>query len=90
LKQREYDCIQNSDCSPALTRQILSADRKLAGCMRSHGWPTFPNPTIDSHGPWFNITKAGISDAASHSHRFISDLDKCERLIGENAPQAFG
>ncbi len=33
---------------------------KLAGCMRTHGYPTFPDPTIDSAGqPVFNVQAAG-------------------------------
>jgi hypothetical protein len=33
----------------------------LAGCMRTHGFPRFPDPTIDSVGqPVFNVQAAGI------------------------------
>ena len=90
LKQREDQCMQNSDCSPALVQQLMTADRKLARCMRSHGVPNFPDPTADSGGPFFNITKAGISDAASHTRRFEAKLDQCARLVGGNAPESFG
>jgi hypothetical protein len=85
------DCMQNSDCPPALVQQMLAADRKLAQCMRSHGVPNFPDPTNGgASGPVFNITKAGISDAASHTHQFISKLTECGRLVGGNAPESFG
>jgi hypothetical protein len=85
------DCMLTSDCPPALVQQMLAADRKLARCMRSHGVPNFPDPTNGgASGPVFNITKAGISDAASHTHRFISKLDECARLVGGNAPESFG
>jgi hypothetical protein len=89
LPQQERQCMQDSDCTPALVQQMLTADRKLAECMRSHGVPNFPDPTTDSHGPIFNITAAGISDAASHSHRFVAALDECGRLVGESAPESF-
>jgi len=59
--------MQDSDCPPALVQHMLTADRKLARCMRSHGVPNFPDPTTDSNGPVFDITNAGISDAASHT-----------------------
>jgi hypothetical protein len=59
LQQQEHQCMQNSDCPAALVQQMLVADRKLARCMRSHGVPSFPDPTADSDGPVFNITKAG-------------------------------
>jgi hypothetical protein len=82
--------MQNSDCPQALVQQMLTAMRKLAQCMRSHRVPDFPDPTADSQGPFFNITKAGISDAASHTHQFEAKLDECERLVGGNAPELFG
>jgi len=88
LKQREAQCMQNSDCPPALVQRMLTADRKLARCMRSHGSPNFPDPTTDPM-PIFNITKAGISDAESHTHQFVAKLTECGRLAGGNAPESF-
>ena len=89
LHQQEYQCMQNSDCPQALVQQMLAADRKLARCMRSHGVPNFPDPTTDSNGPVFNITNAGISDAASHTSQFEATLTECGRLVGGNAPESF-
>ena len=90
LKQREDQCMQTGDCPPALVQQMLAADRKLARCMRSHGVPNFPDPTNGgSSGPIFNITKAGISDAASHAPQFIAKLNECGRLVGADAPESF-
>jgi hypothetical protein len=91
LQQQEAQCMQNSDCSPALVQQMLTADRKLARCMRSHGVPNFPDPTNGGPGgPYFDISKVGISDAASHTPQFEADLDECGRLVGDNAPESFG
>jgi hypothetical protein len=89
LQQREQQCMENSDCPPALVQRMLTADRKLARCMRSHRVPNFPDPTTDSHGPVFNITAAGISDAASHTQQFEAKLSECGRLVGGNAPESF-
>jgi hypothetical protein len=90
LHQEEYQCMQNSDCPSALVQQMLTADRKLARCMRSHGVPNFPDPTNGgSGGPVFNITNAGISDAASHTSQFEAKLTECARLAGGNAPESF-
>jgi hypothetical protein len=91
LHQREEQCIVNGGpCPPALLQQMLTADRQFAQCIRSHGWPNFPDPTPQSDGPVFNITAAGISDAVSHTQRFEATLDECERLVGGNAPYVFG
>jgi len=89
LQQREVQCARNDDCSPALLRQWLSAARKLARCMRSHGVPNFPDPSSDSSGVVFDISKVGISDAASHAPAFMSDLDTCGRTVGD-FPESFG
>lgn len=88
-QQQEHQCMQNSDCTPAMVQLMLAADQKLAQCMRSHGVPNFPDPTTDSSGPIFNITAAGISDAASHAHQFEATLTECGRLAGPNAPESF-
>jgi hypothetical protein len=55
-------------------------------CMRSHRVPNFADPTTDSPGPVFNITKVGISDAALHTHHFLAVLNECGRLVGNNHP----
>jgi hypothetical protein len=87
--QQDYQCLEESDCSPAVVQQMLTADRKLAQCMRTHGWPNFPDPTTDSSGPIFNISAAGISDAESHSTGFENKLTQCANLVGDNAPESF-
>ncbi len=91
LQQQDQQCMENSDCPQTLVQQMMSDDEKLAGCMRTHGVPNFPDPTNGGpSGPWFNISKVGISDAASHTHRFIAKLNECARLVGDNAPESFG
>ena len=90
FQQQEHQCMQDSDCPPALVQQMMTGDLKLARCMRSHGVPNFPDPTNGGpSGPVFNITQAGISDAASHSPRFTTKLTECGRLAGANAPESF-
>jgi hypothetical protein len=88
-QQQDHQCMQNSDCPQSLIQQMLTADRLLAQCMRSHGVPNFPDPITDSHGPIFDISSAGISDAASHAPRFEARLTECGRLAGGNAPESF-
>jgi hypothetical protein len=91
LEQQEAQCMQNSDCPAALVQQMMSADLKLARCMRSHGVPNFPDPASGgSGGPYFPISSAGISEAASRTPRFVDELNECARLAGDNAPESFG
>jgi hypothetical protein len=52
---------------------------RLAGCMRTHGYPTFPDPTIDSVGqPVFNVQASGI---AAHSPQVRATLRRCLSLL---------
>jgi len=91
IQQQEAQCMQNSDCPPALVQQMMTGDLKLARCMRSHGVPNFPDPTDGgSGGPFFPISRAGISEAASRTHQFVAELNECARLTGDNAPESFG
>jgi hypothetical protein len=56
-------CMLASDCPPALVQQVLNEERSFAQCMRSHGVPNWPDPSIDSQGrPVFviSISKDGF------------------------------
>lgn len=52
---------------------------RLAGCMRTHGYPQFPDPTIDAVGqPVFNVQAVGI---APHSPQVLTTLRRCLSLL---------
>lgn len=59
---------------------------RLAECMRTHGYPSFPDPTIDSVGqPVFNVQAA---DIAPHSPQVLATLRRClSRLHLTGLPQ---
>jgi hypothetical protein len=49
-------CEETGDCPQALVQQAMTALRTFARCIRSHGLPTWPDPTIGSEGrPGFNL-----------------------------------
>jgi hypothetical protein len=63
-----HQCIQAGDCPPALVQQMLTADRKFAQCMRSHGVPNWPDPVIGPNGgPIFKVSAVGITHTQTHS-----------------------
>jgi hypothetical protein len=52
---------------------------RLAGCMRTHGYPTLKDPTIDSVGqPVFNVQAAGIDP---HSPQVLATVRRCLSLL---------
>jgi hypothetical protein len=52
---------------------------RFAGCMRGHGYPAFPDPTIDSVGqPVFNVQAAGLDQ---HSPQLLATARRCLSLL---------
>jgi hypothetical protein len=82
FEQQTQDCIATGTCPQALVAQILTLQRGYARCMRSHGVPNFPDPTIDSEGrPVFEVSKAGLSAQYTHSSTFAAKDCDCERRL---------
>jgi hypothetical protein len=83
FQQQTQQCFSAGDCPQSLVQQILTVQRKYARCMRSHGFPNWPDPTIDSQGrPFFDVSGAGISEADTRSSQWTSSDRACERLVG--------
>jgi hypothetical protein len=76
-------CLETGDCPHALVQRALTEGRKFAQCMRNHGVPNWPDPTIDSIGrPSFQVTAAGISIAATRSPQMLSKIGHCQNQPG--------
>jgi hypothetical protein len=76
-------CLQTGSCPSAVVQQALTEGRTFARCMRGHGVPNWPDPTIDSRGrPSFQVTAAGISIAATRSPRMLSKIGYCQSHHG--------
>ena len=81
FQQRTQQCMLTGDCPPALVRRILTAELRFARCMRSHGVPDWPDPSIGPGGrPSFNVSARGIDP--HHSPQVNSEAGDCERLTG--------
>jgi hypothetical protein len=87
FQQQAQQCLQAGDCPQALVQQMLTADRAFARCLRSHGVPDWPDPTVGSEGrPVFNLVPAGITHSQTHSPPISDKLAECDRL--DPAPAA--
>jgi hypothetical protein len=81
FEDQARQCIETGDCPPALVQQMLTADRKFAQCMRSHGVPNWPDPTIGSGGaPIFKVSAAGITHSQTHSPPMSNTIMECARV----------
>jgi hypothetical protein len=76
-------CLMTGDCPHAVVQRALTEGLKFARCMRNHGVPNWPDPTIDSMGrPSFQTTAAGISIAATRSPQMLSKIGHCQSQPG--------
>lgn len=92
LQQQTQQCLLAGDCPQSLVQQLLIIERKYAQCLRSHGIPNWPDPTISPKGgrPVFDLSGAGLnpfSQAYSRdSSQFGASDRQCRRLVGGTVP----
>jgi hypothetical protein len=80
LQQQAQQCVLAGDCPQAVVQQMLTSGRRFAVCMRRHGVPNWPDPTVDSSGhPGFNLV--GIQGLNSDSPQVQAVLNQCQHLI---------
>jgi hypothetical protein len=79
-------CYLSDVCPQALVQQAVKDGLKFARCMRSHGVPRWPDPTIDSEGrPLFNINVPRPAP-----QQISSAINECERLEHAGSLLAWG
>ena len=74
-------CMTAGACPRALVRQVLNEERDFARCMRSHGVPNWPDPSIDSRGrPVFaiSISQLGFDP---YSRQVWAQGNRCSHLM---------
>jgi hypothetical protein len=64
--------------SPAVVQQISSDMAKFAGCMHSHGVPSWPDPTLDRGRAVFDPQAVGIDTS---SPRVSTAMHTCEGVF---------
>jgi hypothetical protein len=64
--------------SPAVTQQIQTDMTKFAECMRSHGVPHWPDPTLDQGRAVFDPQAVGID---TNSPQISARMHECERVF---------
>jgi hypothetical protein len=66
--------------SPQQQRQTLNRLLKVSACMRSHGYPTFPDPTFGSDGIFLHIVGFDRS-----SPQFQAAFQTCQSALRTGA-----
>jgi hypothetical protein len=66
---------------------LLSGMRRFSQCMRAHGVPNWPDPSVDSQGrPIFNLSGHGFSRQQAHARSLNTKMGECGHLL----PHALG
>jgi hypothetical protein len=88
FEQQTQQCMLTGDCPQTLVQQILTAERRFAGCMRSHGVADWPDPAMDSMGrPVFPLSNvAGRDRGYWRSPPITSKTDECQREAPSPVP----
>jgi len=80
------ECYLADVCPQALVQHALTAGRQFAVCMRSHGVPNWPDPSVDSEGrPLFNIRVPRPAPP-----QVSTAISECERLESAGSLLAWG
>jgi hypothetical protein len=78
-------CEETGDCPQALVQQAMTALRTYARCMRSHGVPNWPDPTIDSEGrPGVNLV--AITGTNWNSPQISNKMQECYHVMPGGVP----
>jgi len=87
LQQQTNQCLWFGNCPPALLQQLMNLEREYAECMRAHGTPNWPDPTVAKGRPVFDLSSAGIDPQSTDSARLAAQDDECRRSIGGSVPR---
>ena len=73
-------CEETGDCPQAMVQQVMTAMRGFSRCMRAHGVPNWPDPTVDAEErPGFNL--AAIPGTDWNSAYIQNKIYGCEHVM---------
>jgi hypothetical protein len=70
----------------AQQRQATAQALKYVACMRTHGIPNMPDPTVNSQGIEFRIGSANGSGPSPNSPVFHTAMQVCQKLLPGGPP----
>jgi hypothetical protein len=77
-------CELLGDCPPTLVQQALTQLEKFARCMRSHGVPRWPDPTIGEGGAPVFVISTSKDGFDPYSPQIQTKDDICTRVEHPN------
>jgi hypothetical protein len=88
LQQQTQRCVLFGECPQALVQQLLTIERQWAQCLRSHGVPNWPDPTISAKGgrPVFDLSGGGIDPRSADTPQVLAKEAACRHQVGGSVP----
>lgn len=73
-------CEESGDCPQAMVAQVMTQLRQFARCMRSHGAPTWPDPTLGSEGKPAFVLRPWIDGIDARSRQTSNEMQDCQQV----------
>ena len=78
-------CEETGVCPQAMVHRVMNGMLAFSRCMRSHGVPNWPDPTVDSEGrPGFNLLHVHGFDP--NSPQIDNKMQECGHVMPGGAP----
>ncbi len=78
-------CEESGDCPQELVQAAMTAMRTYSRCVRAHGVPNWPDPTVDSEGrPGFNLVPIPGTDW--YSPQISTRMQECYHVMPGGVP----
>src|SRR5262249_11202302 len=74
-------CEETGNCPQALVQQAMTQLRTFAQCMRTHGLPAFPDPTIESQGRPEIFIRPWVVGFDPDSNQFANKEKGCQNAM---------
>jgi hypothetical protein len=73
-------CEETGNCPQAMVHRVMNSMLAFSRCMRAHGVPNWPDPTVDSEGrPGFNLVPVHGTDW--NSPQIQNSIYECEHVM---------
>jgi hypothetical protein len=79
-------CEETGECPPAVVQQVMTQLRKFSQCMRSHGVPNWPDPTIDAQGKPSVVLRPWKLGFDPDSNQINTLMDECRQVEHPEVP----
>ncbi len=86
LKDSLRQCEEALDCPQDMVQQVMTQLRKYSRCMRDHGVPNWPDPTIDSQGRPTVVVHDSELGFTTDEPQISTKMQQCQHVEDPEVP----